>query len=85
MGDEIKSSAPPALQIKAIGTKPLAQVDIIKDSQVVATIKPDGLEYTGTWTDPKPTSGVHYYYVRVLQSDEELAWGSPIWIDYRGK
>ena len=39
-------------------------------------------EYKGTWTDPKPTAGVHYYYVRVQQADGQLAWGSPMWIDY---
>jgi hypothetical protein len=82
MGDEFKTDAAPVLQIKAIGVKPLKQIDIIKDSQVVATFKPEGREYKSTWTDPKPTSGVHYYYVRAEQADEELAWGSPMWIDY---
>ena len=26
--------------------------------------------------------GVHYYYVRVQQDDGQLAWGSPMWVDY---
>jgi hypothetical protein len=82
MGDEFKTDAAPALQITAIGVKPLTRIDIIKDSQVVSTVKPEGREYKGEWTDPKPTAGVHYYYVRVEQADEELAWGSPVWIDY---
>jgi hypothetical protein len=82
MGDEFKTSAAPTLQLTVIGTKPLAQIDILKDSQVVESIKPNQREYKGTWTDPKPTAGVHYYYVRVLQTDDELAWASPMWIDY---
>ena len=82
MGEEFKTDAAPVLQIQAVGVKPLAQVDIIKDSQVVHTFKPGKPEYKGTWTDPKPRPGVHYYYVRVLQSDDELAWASPLWIDY---
>jgi hypothetical protein len=24
----------------------------------------------------------HYYYVRVEQTDGNLAWGSPVWITY---
>ena len=49
---------------------------------MVATLRPGQAEYRGTWTDPNPTAGVHYYYVRVEQADGELAWGSPMWIDY---
>jgi hypothetical protein len=82
MGEEFKTNAPPSLKITAIGTQPLAQVDIIKDSKVVHTVKPGKAEYQGEWTDPEPNAGVHYYYVRVQQADEELAWGSPLWIDY---
>jgi hypothetical protein len=82
MGDEFKTDAVPSLQITAVGVKPLKQIDILKDSQVVATIKPSDREYKGTWTDPAPSAGTHFYYVRVLQADEELAWGSPMWIDY---
>ena len=27
-------------------------------------------------------SGESYYYVRVLQEDGEIAWGSPAWVTY---
>ncbi len=36
----------------------------------------------GPWTDPKPAEGRHHYYVRVQQVDGELAWSSPLWIEY---
>jgi hypothetical protein len=39
--------------------------------------------FTGTWTDKTPSPGVHYYIVRIEQSDEELAWSSPLWINYQ--
>jgi hypothetical protein len=82
MGDEFKTGAAPALELAVIGTGPIAEIVILKDSQVVATIKPDKQEYKGNWTDPKPSAGIHYYYVRVQQTDGQLAWGSPMWIDY---
>jgi hypothetical protein len=82
MGDEFKLREPPTLNITAIGTKPIARIVILKDSQVVETLKPGKQEFRGTWTDPKPTPGVHWYYVRVEQADDELAWGSPMWIEY---
>jgi hypothetical protein len=82
MGDEFKSTKAPTLQIKVIGTGPLDRVEILRDSAVVANVKVDGNQAQAAWTDPKPEKGTHYYYVRVLQKDDEIAWSSPIWIDY---
>jgi hypothetical protein len=82
MGDEFKTSQAPTLQMTVIGTAPLARIDILRDSEVVESIKPGKQEYRGSWTDPKPEAGTHYYYVRVLQTDDEIAWASPMWIEY---
>jgi hypothetical protein len=82
MGDDFKTTAAPKLEMKVIGTKPLAKVEVLKDSGVVATFEPRKQEYSGTWTDPQPAKGVHWYYVRVQQEDGELAWASPLYIDY---
>ncbi len=60
----------------------MAAIDIIRDSKVVETIKPEAREHKVKWTDPKPEAGTHYYYVRVQQKDGQLAWGSPLWINY---
>jgi hypothetical protein len=83
MGEEFKTNVAPALKLAIIGTKPIAQIVIVKDSKVVETIKPGKAEYKGEWTDPKPAAGVHYYYVRIEQEDGQLAWTSPMWIDYQ--
>jgi hypothetical protein len=80
MGDEFKTAQAPALDIHVIGTDKLAKIDILRDSEVVATLRPRGSEHRGTWTDPAPRAGTHYYYVRVMQEDGELAWASPLWI-----
>lgn len=85
MGDEFATSQAPVLAITAIGLQPLARVDILKDSEIAHTFKPGQPEFHASWVDPHPLAGVHYYYVRVQQADGELAWGSPLWIDYQGK
>jgi hypothetical protein len=82
MGDEFRSGAAPALQFAVVGTKPLAKIDILRDSAVVHTVTPGKEEYKGEWTDPTPEAGVHYYYVRVQQTDNQMAWSSPMWIEY---
>ena len=84
MGDSFDIDQPPKLSVYVRGTAKLAQVDILRDSEVVATLKSDGPELRTTWTDPAPpTHGEHYYYVRVLQTDDEIAWGSPMWINFK--
>jgi len=82
MGDEFKTGDAPVIEMNVVGTGPVARVDVLKDSRVVATLTPGKPEYKGTWTDPQPSGGVHYYYVRVEQADGQLAWASPIWVDY---
>jgi hypothetical protein len=83
MGEAFKTESAPALDLVVLGTKPLSRVEVLKDSEVVATFKPGKAEYRGRrWLDPNPSRGVHYYYVRVQQEDGELAWSSPMWIDF---
>jgi hypothetical protein len=82
MGDEFRTGSAPELQLHVVGTAPLDRVEVLRDSEVVETIKPGQGEYRGKWADPKPVAGKHYYYVRVQQADKQLAWASPLWIDY---
>jgi hypothetical protein len=69
--------------MSVVGTADLDKIVVLKDSKAVATLQPQGQRYSGTWTDPQPESGTHYYYIRVLQKDGEIAWASPLWIDVR--
>jgi hypothetical protein len=83
MGDDLKTARPPTLDLNIVGTGPLVKIDVLRDSEVVDTIEPRGSQYKSSWTDPQPQTGVHYYYIRILQQDGEIAWSSPMWIDYR--
>ena len=81
MGEEFSSSETPRLDIRAIGTGTIEQIDIIKDNTFAYTAEPQTGEVTVTFTDSAATAGTHYYYVRVIQSDGNMAWSSPIWIN----
>jgi hypothetical protein len=81
MGDEFKAAAAPAFDVHVVGTGPLDAVEVLRDSEVVATLPANGPECKATWTDPKPQAGRHYYYIRVRQKDGQLAWGSPLWVE----
>ncbi len=78
MGDEVRTDRP-ALNVIVLGTAPLAKVEILRDSQTVHTQPTDGEEIRFQWRDPNPPRQA-YYYVRVAQTDGNMAWSSPIWV-----
>lgn len=85
MGEEFSSTEPPRFDVRIIGTSKIEQIDVIKDNTFAYTAHPDVSEVTFSYSDPDIKPGTHYYYVRVIQDDGNMAWGSPIWIDYTGR
>jgi hypothetical protein len=83
MGDEFPLAAPEPLKIKVRGTRPVARVDIIKDSKVIYSTTPNKVAVEFEYTDKASVNGKHYYYVRVQQDDQTLAWSSPMFINYK--
>lgn len=81
MGEEFHSKTPIQIQSKIIGTGDILQVDIIRNNAIVKTYKPDGPEFNLEYTDNPGTSRC-YYYIRVIQKNGEMAWGSPAWVTY---
>jgi hypothetical protein len=81
MGDVIRSKMAPKLKIHAIGTNSIKQVVIIKNQRFVYTSRPNTREIDFEFRDMNFTPGANYYYVRVLQVDDQIAWGSPIWVE----
>jgi hypothetical protein len=79
-GDIVQSAGQPRLWVQAIGTRPIRQIDIIRNNQFIHTRQPMQTEATFTFVDMQPPSGESYYYVRIIQVDDQMAWSSPIWI-----
>ena len=83
MGDETTLSDTPKLEIKAIGTGPIRQIDVVKDNTFVYQTRPHQREAAVTYLDQDSGPGTSYYYVRVIQEDEMMAWSSAIWVTRR--
>ena len=85
MGDEFDvQGAPPALQVKIIGTGAIKQVDVVKNNAYVFTRKPKAGQATVEFNFSDAKAGdtpSAYYYVRVEQTDGQMAWASPIWVN----
>jgi hypothetical protein len=83
MGEEVRTGRLPALKIRVIGTDSIAKLDIIRNEKLIFSSEPGKKDVSLTYLDRNPRQGTSYYYVRVIQDDWEMAWGSPIWVDYQ--
>ena len=82
MGAEYKTGKPPTLGIEAVGTAPISGVEIKKNSQIVHKVEPGETVVKLKWQDPEFNPGqTCYYYVRIIQENNEEAISSPIWVN----
>jgi len=82
MGSEMRTAWPPVLTVKAEGTAVIKRVEIKKNSKIVHVHEPGGSTVSLQWRDPnfQADKGC-YYYVRILQANNEEAISSPIWVN----
>ena len=81
-GDEVTASSLPELRAHIQGAGPLKTVVIVRDNHYIYSIQPKGTTFDLTYREPALTPGQHYYYVRLEQEDRNMAWSSPIWVNY---
>ncbi len=80
-GDILRTGPGFTLWIKVIGTAPIRQLDIIKNNTFIHTAHPLRQEVELTFADARAEDQIdNYYYVRVMQVDDQMAWSSPIWV-----
>jgi hypothetical protein len=86
MGGEFEQDRRVTLNIHVVGTTPIADLDIIRDNGYVYSTHPNRAEIDLEWSDKEQFADTtSYYYVRVVQSDGNIAWSSPIWVHYAPK
>lgn len=82
MGTEFRTESPPELIVEAVGTAPIALVELKKNSKVVGTFTPKQTSVKLEWRDDDFKSGrSSHYYARILQEDNEEAISSPVWVN----
>jgi hypothetical protein len=99
MGDEYQTKKAPHLRVRVAGTNTLESIEIVKGDttgyRVICSQAPQRETISFEYFD-KEFSADCFYYVRVKQVDEirrgvwayptgEMAWSSPIWVDYGDK
>ncbi len=81
MGEKIAEPAGATVEVKIAARCPadIERIEVCRNNRFIYTKKPEGREAAFTFLDREPVDGRSYYYVRVVQKDEELAWSSPVW------
>jgi hypothetical protein len=80
MGDAFDSKSLPRVFVRTLGTAPIAKIHIIRNGQYIHVFEARTREVSMEFMDNGAQPGMNYYYVRVEQTDGEIAWSSPIWI-----
>ncbi|MCE7988927.1 MAG: DUF3604 domain-containing protein [Caldilinea sp. CFX5] len=81
MGEEIKVDGPRAIEAQVVGTAPFAYVAILKNNRIIHQTGAGATEVQFSLTDQTDLTPGDFYYLRVVQSNGDLAWSSPIWVD----
>jgi len=82
------------IRVDCHGTAALDRIDIVRCNQVVRSEPGEGrTDVAFEWKDAEPLDKIclppakfcehtfAFYYVRAVQTDGEVAWASPVWID----
>lgn len=98
MGEEISIEDKPGLAVNrhisgfVAGTDQLKTIEIIRNGEVIFSLKPKDYFSEFSYDDMVEISKVAinpegklppfvYYYLRITQKDSHIAWSSPIWVD----
>jgi hypothetical protein len=82
MGEKTSDGAtgPVTVSVKATCPNDVAKISICRGGEWIHEEKPTSRRAEFTFTDANPPAGPKWYYVRVEQTDGELAWSSPVWL-----
>ena len=89
MGSELTvddASARREIDWRIAGTGPIVRVDLIRNNEVIYSQPGEGAEdVAGSFAYLPALDGTEWWYVRVVQEDTEMAWGTPVWVDGAGQ
>lgn len=84
-GDIFSARGRPKIEVRVEGTAPVDKIEIVKNNRFVFSERPRKTSLRLAYEDSDARPGESYYYVRVQQSDGQMAWSSPMWITTGGR
>jgi hypothetical protein len=79
LGTEIAVTGKPVLKFAIDGTAPITRVTLVRNEKNHQQWEPGTKTFEQSFTDEAPLPGENRYYLRIEQSDGNMAWSSPVW------
>ncbi|MBM4050103.1 MAG: hypothetical protein FJ279_33830 [Planctomycetes bacterium] len=83
MGGTGETSGAPRVSALVHGVSRIGRVDVIRNGEVVHSAPGQGADLLLSWSDGSAPRGPHWYMLRIVQQDDEIAWTSPLWLTVR--
>jgi hypothetical protein len=80
MGEVFEIKGNPQITFAVEGTAPISRLTLVRNEKNYKAWEPGTRKYRATMTDAEPLAGENRYYLRVEQSDGNMAWSSPVWV-----
>lgn len=82
MGEKLPEAGgkPVEVRVRARCPGDIERVEVCRNNRFVYTTRPAGRETEFTYLDREPVNGYSFYYVRVIQKDQEIGWSSPVFL-----
>lgn len=81
MGEKFSTKEMPPINIEVEGSDKIASVEIFVNGKSEKSFPGKFSKEKFVFTSEKLKRGQHIFYIRVRQSDGNLAWSSPIWVN----
>lgn len=82
MGEAIETSESPTIEVAIAAQQPIHYITVVKNNQNWYENGGDGYRTRFTMVDREVEPGESFYYLRVHFEGDEMAWTSPIWVNY---
>jgi hypothetical protein len=83
MGEEFSTSDKIQIHVDVISESDLLCLTIVRDNKDFNQYGGEGLRSYYSIEDPNLSPGTHFYYLRLVLKDGNMAWSSPIWVNYQ--
>jgi len=68
------------VKIRAECPGEIDRIEVCRSNEFIWSKAIDSRTADLTYVDKSPLEAPSYYYVRLIQEDEEIAWSSPVWL-----
>ncbi len=82
MGEEIRVDSPPEIRADVHGTAGIEKIEVIRNGEIIHTHAGDSWTESFSYVDEEIAEKTNYYYIKVTQEDGNMAWASPVFVEY---